>query len=86
MVLSKKIISCIWDNCTKQVVEGYVYVKIDDIIKLNLEKKDLIMDNGEYAVNSMNNVATYLNNNGWIFESNPNTGDVWRKNTNKINK
>ena len=81
MVLSKEIISCIWDNCTKQVVDGYVYVKIDDIIKLNLEEKDF-----HHTANSMNNVATYLNKNGWVFESNPNTGDIWRKTTKKINK
>ncbi len=35
MVLSKKITSKIWDKCAKQMVDGYIYVKMDDIIKLN---------------------------------------------------
>ena len=42
MVLSKKITSKIWDKCTKQIVDGYVYVKMDDIIKLHIEKDDLL--------------------------------------------
>ena len=47
MVLSKKITSKIWDKCAKQIVDGYVYVKMDDVIKLQIENKDLIMDDLE---------------------------------------
>jgi hypothetical protein len=47
MVLSKKITSKIWDKCAKQMVDGYIYVKMDDIIKLNLNEEDLIMDDLE---------------------------------------
>lgn len=47
MELNKKVISCIWDNCAKQIVDGYVYVKMDDIIKLNLNEEDLVMDDLE---------------------------------------
>tara|TARA_R110001592_G_scaffold141136_2_gene362463 strand:+ start:388 stop:543 length:156 start_codon:yes stop_codon:yes gene_type:complete len=39
MKLNKKIISQIWDSCEKQIIEGYVYVKMDDIIKLDVNNK-----------------------------------------------
>ena len=44
MKLSNKIIGCIWDGCAKQIVDGYIYVKMDDIIKIDIGKEDLIMD------------------------------------------
>ena len=47
MELNKKITSKIWDNCAKQLVDGYIFVKMDDIIKLNIEKEDLIVDDLE---------------------------------------
>ena len=47
MKLNKKITSYIWDNCAKQIVDGYIYVKMDDITKLNLNEEDLVMDNLE---------------------------------------
>ena len=47
MNIDKKLISCIWDNCAKQIVEGYVYVKMDDVIKLDLKEEDLVVDNLE---------------------------------------
>lgn len=104
MVLSKKITSKIWDKCAKQIVDGYVYVKMDDIIKLQIEKKDLLMDDLEThitkpiygndpgdenvvkttKINSMNEVATYLNSKGWIFERNPDTGDIWKRKSGDI--
>tara|TARA_R100000742_G_C4264976_1_gene82935 strand:+ start:43 stop:294 length:252 start_codon:yes stop_codon:yes gene_type:complete len=72
MNLDKKIISQIWDGCSKQIVDGYVYIKMDDLIKLNVEKtEDEKMD--------MDKVATYLNNEGWIFEYNPDTEQIWRR-------
>lgn len=101
MVLNKKITSHIWDNCSKQIVDGYIFVKMDDVIKLQIESKDLIVDDLEILpsetmygndpgdenvvkttkINSMDEVATYLNSKGWVFEHNENTGDMWIKKT-----
>jgi N-acetylmuramoyl-L-alanine amidase CwlA len=80
MELNKKITSKIWDNCAKQLVDGYIFVKMDDIIKLNIEKEDLIVDDLEVInKNDMNYIASYLNKEGWIFEHNPDTGDTWKR-------
>tara|TARA_R110000764_G_scaffold169565_1_gene256725 strand:+ start:226 stop:543 length:318 start_codon:yes stop_codon:yes gene_type:complete len=98
MVLSKKITSKIWDKCAKQIVDGYVYVKMDDVIKLQIESKDLSMDeldemghDTEYEwvlkptkITSMDEVATYLNGKGWIFERNSDTGDIWKRKSGNI--
>ena len=92
MVLSKKITSCIWDKCTKQIVDGYVYVKMDDIIKLHIEKDDSLEHwEKEWEEKqksntkiTMNQIASYLNDRGWIFERNPDTGDIWRRKSGDI--
>ena len=73
MELNKKITSHIWDSCAKQIVDGYVYVKMDDIIKLDIEKEDFIMDDLEITpvvrekVN-MDSVANYLISEGFKYE------------------
>tara|TARA_R110000824_G_scaffold83190_2_gene208342 strand:+ start:454 stop:714 length:261 start_codon:yes stop_codon:yes gene_type:complete len=75
MNLDKKIISQIWDSCSKQIVDGYVYVKMDDLIKL--ETQEILKENDHKI--DMNQVATYLNSKGWIFERNPDRGQIWRR-------
>ena len=75
MELSKKITGCIWDKCAKQIVDGYVYVKMDDIIKLSTPDHHPI----EGKEIDMNQIATYLNSKGWIYERNPDTGEIWRR-------
>tara|TARA_R110002167_G_scaffold242083_1_gene447402 strand:+ start:123 stop:383 length:261 start_codon:yes stop_codon:yes gene_type:complete len=75
MNLDKKIISQIWDSCSKQIVDGYVYVKMDDLIKLEIQ--EISKENNPKM--GMDQVATYLNNKGWIFERNPDTGQIWRR-------
>ena len=42
MELNKKITSKIWDNCAKQLVDGYIFVKMDDIILEKLKRKYLL--------------------------------------------
>jgi|TARA_R110000782_G_C14680539_1_gene399964 hypothetical protein len=86
MVLNKKITSKIWDNCSKQIVDGYVFVKFDDIIKTQIveeDKEDLVITKEDLELElkdiNMDQVATYLNGTGWIFERNPDTGDIWRR-------
>ena len=37
MNLDKEIISQIWDGCSKQIVDGYIYIKMDDLIKLEIK-------------------------------------------------
>ena len=74
MNLDKKIISQIWDGCEKQIVGGYVYVKMDDLIKIEIEE---ILSQKEKM--NMDKVAKYLNNEGWIFEYNPDTEQIWRR-------
>ena len=64
MNLDKKIISQIWDSCSKQIVDGYVYVKMDDLIKLEIQ--EISKENNPKM--GMDHVATYLNNKGWIFD------------------
>ena len=76
MNLNKKIISQIWDGCEKQIVDGYVYVKMDDLIKLEIEE---ILNPTIKEDMNMNKVANYLNSKGWIFERNPDTGQVWKR-------
>ena len=75
MNLDKKIIAQIWDGCEKQIVDGYVYVKMDDLIKLEI--KDILSNTNNEI--DMNQVATYLNKEGWIFERNPDTGEIWKR-------
>tara|TARA_R110002020_G_scaffold164657_1_gene351522 strand:+ start:4253 stop:4510 length:258 start_codon:yes stop_codon:yes gene_type:complete len=74
MNIDKKIISQIWDGCEKQIVDGYVFIKMDDLIKLEIEE---ILNQKEKI--NMDKVATYLNSEGWIFEKNPDTGQVWKR-------
>ena len=74
--MDKKITNCIWDNCSKQIIEGYVYVKMDDIIKLNIKENNLEVKDNDIT---MDTVANYLVNEGWIFERNPSTGEIWKR-------
>jgi hypothetical protein len=81
MKLSNKIIGCIWDGCAKQIVDGYVYVKMDDIIKIDIDNRDLIMDDLEIIPKvitkeilvkeeiNMDSVANYLINKGFKYET-----------------
>ena len=34
MNLDKEIISQIWDGCSKQIVDGYIYIKMEDLMVL----------------------------------------------------
>ena len=80
MELNKKITNHIWNSCAKQIVDGYVYVKMDDIIKLDIEKEDLIMDDLEVIPKvitkeitvkeeiNMDSVANYLIGEGYKYE------------------
>ena len=80
MKLNNKITSCIWDKCAKQIVDGYVYVKMDDIIKIDMHKEDLIMDGLEVIPKvitkeivvkeevNMESVANYLIGGGFKYE------------------
>ena len=74
MNLDKNIISQIWDGCEKQIVNGYVYIKMDDLIKL--ETKD-ILNNKDKSLN-MNKVANYLNNKGFKYNTDGET-ESWVK-------
>ena len=79
--MDKKITNCIWDNCSKQIIEGYVYVKMDDIIKIDIDSEDLIMDDLEIIPKvitkeilvkeeiNMDSVANYLINEGFKYET-----------------
>lgn len=62
MNLDKEIISQIWDGCSKQIVDGYVYIKMDDLIKLEIKN---ILNNRSI---NQNEVANYLNNKGFKYE------------------
>lgn len=62
MNLDKEIISQIWDGCSKQIINGYVYVKIDDLIKLEIKN---ILSNKSI---NQNEVANYLNSKGFKYE------------------
>ncbi len=70
MNLDKKIIAQIWDGCEKQIVDGYVYVKMDDLIKLELES---LLNRETHFVGTfkptMNEVATFLNKEGFKYET-----------------
>jgi len=80
MNLSNKITGCIWDGCAKQIVDGYVYVKMDDIIKIDINKEDLIMDDLEIIPEivtkeiivkeeiNMDSVANYLTSKGFKYK------------------
>ena len=65
MNLDKNIIAQIWDGCEKQIVNGYVYVKMDDLIKLKVES----MLKAENKSLTMNEVATYLNSKGFKYNT-----------------
>tara|TARA_R100001509_G_C4803685_1_gene193985 strand:- start:552 stop:779 length:228 start_codon:yes stop_codon:yes gene_type:complete len=62
MNLDKEIISQIWDGCSKQIVDGYVYIKMDDLVKLEIEN---ILNNKSI---NQNEVANYLNSKGFKYE------------------
>ena len=88
MELNKKITSHIWDSCAKQIVDGYVYVKMDDIIKLDIEKEDLIMDDLEVIPKeltvkekiNMDSVANYLVGEGFKYKvSADGKSEFWAK-------
>jgi len=66
MELNKKIISQIWDRCSKQIVEGYVYVKMDDLIKLEI-KEMLNLSPNQKEKMDMDKVANYLNSKGFKY-------------------
>ncbi len=96
MKLGNKVTNCIWDNCAKQIVEGYVYVKMDDIIKIDIDNEDLIMDDLEITPKvitkeivvreevNMDSVANYLVNEGFKYEvSVDGESEFWSKYTTK---
>ena len=65
MNLDKEIISQIWDGCSKQIVDGYVYIKVDDLVKLEIEN----ILKAESNPLTMNEVATYLNSKGFRYDT-----------------
>ncbi len=92
MKLGNKVTNCIWDNCAKQIVEGYVYVKMDDIIKIDIDNEDLIMDDLEITPKvitkeivvreevNMDSVANYLISEGFKYkESLEGKSKMWIK-------
>ena len=92
MKLDNKITNCIWDKCAKQIVDSYVYVKMDDIIKLDINKEDLIMDNLEIIPKvitkeivvkekiNMDSVANYLIREGFKYKrSIDSKSEFWEK-------
>ena len=92
MELNKKITSYIWDSCAKQIVDGYVYIKMDDIIKLNINKEDLIIDDLEVIPKvitkeitvreeiNMDSVANYLVSKGFKYKkSSHRQNESWTK-------
>lgn len=93
MNLSNKITGYIWDNCAKQIVDGYIYVKMDDIIKIDINSKDLIMDDLEITPKiitkevvvkeeiNMDSIANYLVNEGFKYETSVDgKSESWSKN------
>jgi len=93
MNLSNKITGYIWDNCAKQIVDGYIYVKMDDIIKIDINSKDLIMDDLEVIPKiitkevvvkeeiNMDSIANYLVNEGFKYETSVDgKSESWSKN------
>ena len=93
MNLGNKITNCIWDKCAKQIVDGYVYVKMDDIIKIDINSKDLIMDDLEITPKiitkevvvkeeiNMDSIANYLVNEGFKYETSVDgKSESWSKN------
>ena len=83
MELSKKIISHIWDGCEKQIVDGYVYVKMDDLIKLETEEILNPVIKVKEVMN-MNKVANYLVSKGFKYNASiDGKNEKWTK---KINK
>jgi hypothetical protein len=92
MKLGNKVTNCIWDNCAKQIVEGYVYVKMDDIIKIDIDNEDLIMDDLEITPKvitkeivvreeiNMDSVANYLIGEGFKYEKSADgKSEFWAK-------
>ena len=92
MNLSNKITGYIWDNCAKQIVDGYIYVKMDDIIKIDINSKDLIMDDLEITPKiitkevvakeeiNMDSVANYLVSKGFKYKkSSHRQNESWTK-------
>jgi len=92
MNLSNKIIGCIWDGCAKQIVDGYVYVKMEERIKIDIDKEYLIMEALEITPEvltkelivkekiNMDSVANYLVGEGFKYKKDAHSqSESWTK-------
>ena len=74
----KNILNKLWKSDNKEKVNGHWYVKLSDVAKLLENAKFIEPVNTEKKL-SMDDIANEMLHKGWIFERNPDTGEVWRR-------
>ena len=73
----KNILNKLWRS-NKEKVNGHWYVKLSDVCEL-LDNAKFIEPKKTEKKLTENDLAAHMVNKGWIFERNPDTGEIWRR-------
>jgi hypothetical protein len=73
----KNILNKLWRS-NKEKVNGHWYVKLSDVCEL-LDNAKFIEPKKTEKKLTENDLASHMVNKGWIFERNPDTGEIWRR-------
>ena len=63
----------IWEKSIKKVVEGHWYIKYNDMVELLMSKE---REDSPKMLN-MNQIATYLNKEGWVYNKRNDNTEIW---------
>ena len=80
----RNLLNKFWKSDNKQKVNGHWYVRLSDVAKL-IENAEFIEPEKSEKKLSMDDLASNLLEKGWIFERNPDTGDVFKRRKGEYN-
>lgn len=76
--MMKNILNKIWKSSSKEKVNGHWYVKLSDVCEL-LDNAKFIEPQKTEKKLTEEDLAAHMVNKGWIFERNPETGEIWKR-------
>ena len=74
----RNLLNKLWKSDNKQKVNGHWYVRLSDVAEL-MENAKFIEPKQTLKKLSMDDLASHLYDKGFIFERNPDTGDIFKR-------
>jgi len=74
----KKLLDKLWGNNNKEIINGHWYVRLSDVNEL-ITNAEFITPKKPNEKITMDDLASNLLDKGFIFERNPDNGDIFRR-------